>query len=65
MKSDTDPNLYYIVVNGELLILVLYVYDFFITGAVSLIDGCKRDLASEFDMKDIGLIHYFMGLEVW
>ena len=65
MKSDADPNLYYIVVNGELLILVLYVDDLFITGAASLIDGCKRDLASEFDMKDIGLMHYFLGLEVW
>ena len=43
MKSDADPNLYYIVVNGELLILVLYVDDLFITGAASLIDGCKRD----------------------
>ena len=65
MKSDADPNLYYIVVNGKLLILVLYVDDLFITGAVSLIDGCKRDLGLEFDMKDIGLMHYFLGLEVW
>jgi len=48
-----------------MLILVLYVDDLFITGATSLIDGCKRDLASEFDMKDIGLMHYFLGLEVW
>eukprot|EP00253_Pinus_taeda_P027516 PITA_27516 len=30
-----------------------------------LIEHCKRDLAAEFEMKDIGLMHYFLGLEVW
>jgi hypothetical protein len=64
-RSESDVNLYYIVIGGEPLILVLYVDDLFITGAERLIEGCKRDLASEFDMKDIGLMHYFLGLEVW
>lgn len=26
---------------------------------------CKEDLALEFKMKDIGLMHYFLRLEVW
>eukprot|EP00253_Pinus_taeda_P023759 PITA_23759 len=30
-----------------------------------LIEHCKRDLATEFEMKDIGLMQYFLGLEVW
>ena len=64
-KSDADPNLYFIVIGEEPLILVLYVDDLVITGAERLIEGYKRDLASEFKMKDIGLMHYFLGLEVW
>jgi hypothetical protein len=26
---------------------------------------CKRELAFEFDMKDLGPMHYYLGLEVW
>ena len=52
-------------VGEDPLILVLYVADPFITGAERLIQGCKQDLASEFEMKDIGLMRYFLGLEVW
>jgi len=64
-KSEADPNLYFIVVGEEPLILVLYVDDLIINNVERLIEGCKRDLASEFEMKDIGLMHYFLGLEVW
>eukprot|EP00253_Pinus_taeda_P030469 PITA_30469 len=64
-KSDADLNLYFIVIGEEPLILVLYVDDLVITGAERLIEHCKRDLATEFEMKDIGLMHYFLGLEVW
>jgi hypothetical protein len=44
---------------------VLYVDDLILIRAKKLITGCKSDLASEFEMKDIGLMHYFLGLEVW
>ena len=37
----------------------------FLTGANPLIHQCKRELAAEFEMKDLGLMHYFLGLEVW
>ena len=52
-------------VGEEPLILVLYVDDLVIAVAERLIEGCKRDLASKFEMKDTGLMHYFLGLEVW
>jgi hypothetical protein len=64
-KSVADPNLYYHIVGDEYLILVLYVDDLFLTGSERLIDECKRALASEFEMKDLGKMHYFLGLEVW
>eukprot|EP00253_Pinus_taeda_P029527 PITA_29527 len=60
-KSEVDPNLYYIVIGEEPLILVLYADDLIITGVERLIKHCKRDLATEFEMKDIGLMHYFWG----
>jgi hypothetical protein len=64
-KSDANPNLYYKVVDGDTLILVLYVDDLFLTGVERLIFGCKRELSSEFEMKYIGWMHYFLALEVW
>eukprot|EP00253_Pinus_taeda_P017294 PITA_17294 len=65
VQSDTDPNLYYRVVENEPLILVLYVDDLFLTGSSRLIRDCKKNLATEFDMKDLGQMHYFLGLKVW
>jgi hypothetical protein len=64
-KSHAYPNLYYKVVDNAPVILLLYVDDLFITGEESLIIQCNKELASEFDMKDIGLMHYYLGLEVW
>jgi hypothetical protein len=64
-KSHADPNIYYKVVNNAPVILLLYVDNLFFRGEESLIIQCKKELASEFDTKDIGLMHYYLGLEVW
>jgi hypothetical protein len=45
---------------GDGFPLILYVDDLFLTGDEKLTDGCKRELTSEFEMKDLDL----MGLEV-
>ena len=45
--------------------MVLYVDDLFLTGDERLIGDCKSNLTVEFEMKDLGLMHYFLGLEVW
>jgi hypothetical protein len=36
-----------------------------LTSAESLIIQCKKELAFEFDMKYLGFMHYYLGLEVW
>ena len=64
-KSEADPNLYYLVEGEDPIILVLYVDDLVITGEERLIARCKLGLASEFEMKDIWPMHYFLGMEVW
>ena len=51
-------------VDGKLLIIVLYVDDLILIGDEQLINSCKKDLAREFEIKDMGLLHYFLGLEI-
>jgi hypothetical protein len=64
-KSKEDHNLYFNVVYGGPIILLLYVDDLFLTSVENLIDECKKTLASEFEMKDLGIMHHFLGLELW
>jgi hypothetical protein len=64
-KSKENSNLYFKIMDNELVILLLYVDDLFLTGEEKLIVECKKRLATEFEMKDLGLMHYFLGLEVW
>lgn len=42
-------NLYHIVVEGKLLIIVLYVDDLILIGDVKLVKYCKEELAREFE----------------
>ena len=65
VKSDVDPNIYYLRVGDEPLILVLNVDDLFLTGSSKLIKDCKEKMATELDMKDLEQMHYFLGLEFW
>ena len=47
------------------MILLLYVDDLFVTGEDGLIADTKRKIATEFEMNDLGMMHYFLGMEVW
>ena len=46
-KSKVDPNLYYKVVEDELIILLLYVDDIFLIGNEKQIIECKKKFAEE------------------
>ena len=59
-KSNADSNLYYKVEDGNPVI-----YDLFVTGMDGLISDMNRNLAVDFEMKDLGMMHYFLGMEVW
>ena len=64
-KSKADSKLCYKVEDGNPVILLLYVDDMFVTGRDGLIVDMKRKLSAEFKMKDLGMMHYFIGMEVW
>ena len=64
-KSKADSNLYYKVEDDGIMILWLYVDYLFLKGKEKLINECKNNLETNFEMKDHGMMHYFLGLEVW
>jgi hypothetical protein len=64
-KNKVDPNLYFKVMNDEPVILLLNLDDLFLTGEENLITDCKKKLVADFEMKDLGSMNYFLGLEVW
>ena len=53
------------IIDDEPVILLLYVDDLFLIGNEKQIKDRKKNLAEEFEMKDLVLMHYFLRLEVW
>jgi hypothetical protein len=51
--------------NDDLVILLMYVDDLFLIGEGNIITNCNKKFTVEFEMKDLGLMHYFLGLEDW
>ena len=45
--------------------ILLYVDDLFVTSMDGMIVDTKRKLAAEFEMKDLGMMNYFLSMEVW
>ena len=62
--THANNNLYVLMVDNDICILVLYVDDLLLTGSNrDLIDWVQSHLLSTFAMKNLGLLHYFLGLE--
>ena len=63
-KSKEDSNLYFKVEGRRPVTPFLYVDDLFLTGEDELIKDARRRLATKFEMKYLGMMHYFLGMEV-
>ena len=52
-------------VDGKIVILIVYVDDIILTGDnIDRMEKLKRVLAIEFEVKDLDLLRYFLGMEV-
>ena len=64
-RCHSDSNVYILRSDDAHLLLVLYVDDLIITGSTSfIIDSVKTSLQDRFAMTDLGLLHYFLGIEI-
>ena len=64
-KNKSDSNLYFKVEYGVPVMLQLYVDELFMIEKVELIKVARRRLAVKFEIKDLGMMHYFLGMEMW
>jgi hypothetical protein len=63
-RSQNEPTLYTKTdQHGKIFIVCLYVDDMIYTGNLELIDF-KHAMQSEFEMTDLGIMKYFLGIEV-
>lgn len=51
--------------DGRFLVVCLYVDDLIYTSNdESMINAFKKNMMSEFEISDLGLMHYFLGIDV-
>ena len=65
-NCNADSNLYVFSQDNLLCLIILYVDDLLITGSLApKIEEVRADLKTTFEMTDLGLLHYFIGMEVY
>ena len=63
--STVDSNLFILRQQSFIVYLLLYVDDIIITSnSSSFVSNIIKLLGKEFDLKDLGLLHYFLGLQI-
>ena len=63
--SDADSNLFNLHHDSFVVYLLLYIDDIIITGnSTSFIDHIVSRLGAAFDLKDLGPLKYFLGLQI-
>jgi len=63
--SKVDTSLFILFVGVDIFYLLIYVDDILLTGSNStMLHLLIQLLSSEFKLRDIGVIHYFLGIEV-
>lgn len=63
-RSAADHNLYFIHQQGNIVLLLLFVDDLLITGNnPTQIAEVKLQLSNKYKMKDLGLVHRYLGIE--
>ena len=65
IESNADSNFFFKLEGERQVMLLLYVNDLFLIGKEELIKVARRRLDAEFEMKELGIMHYFLGMEVW
>ncbi|KAM1079132.1 hypothetical protein ACFX2B_013731 [Malus domestica] len=61
----SDSSLFVKTVGANIVILLLYVDDIIITGSATIVIQQVIDaLTSEFNIKDLGPLHYFLGIQI-
>lgn len=64
-QSFSDSSLFTFHLNNDMVALLVYVDDILVTGSSpSLILKVKNFLHSQFSLKDLGPLKYFLGIEV-
>lgn len=62
-RCSKEPSVYRKEVCGNLLIIAVYVDDLFVTGTnLNLIDEFKKEMASKFEMSDLGRLTYYLDI---
>jgi len=64
-SSKADTSLFYYNKGGHTLFVLVYVDDIIVaSSSQAATDVLLRDLQAEFALKDLGDLHYFLGIEV-